>query len=483
MAKHFLSLAISVSLPFFSVAGCKERDGSTELKDTATQTIPGIAKYYFGVQNLNNNLVKFENGHSVDFFSLTQGFQSIPGTGGMATTSPRDMEKLMGGPETISAGTMCAAELIGTGRLSQNENGIGVSLVPLNNGQGMTSWNPQVPALPATGTPRPTSDGPPTAANTLLAEAEILASMKQVKSELSFSESNFRDCLKNPKAAGWADISAHYYCIYPYTIRYCYSSILAETRNPVEAFKYCSDPQNKSHWDQNRDSMFKNLGPGNADWGWLLQNQKATFVYLMFSQPGVKDFNIESQNRVINKFYDNVAGFSRQRRASDPYPKWLAEQPGYDALRTKQKAALSGQPATPPSPVVVPPTPTIPSQPSQPIPSGGQVAQKASSIKIGSYRENQNLESSTCNLKVTKIVQGSGFDEALINSDSAICFVDGMQRRTDLKTYIRCGGGVCRYTVEQPDGSLFVRDAELQTGNVIKIKGAQKNYSWHWKSP
>lgn len=463
-------------LALFSFNSCKSRNAEAEVKGTNDKAVSGIPKFFFGVHDLNTDEVSFESGKKMSNNTLVRGFTRMPGTGGQVSSTPwqcQDAEAFFGAPRVSDPAMMCRVELIGSGRLSADQNGTAASVIGL---PGMTSWSPKVPALSPSGSTRLISAGPPNAPNLAMDENAVFDAMKQARGAMKFQESFFRDCLGNPKTAEWSDIQAHYYCVFPYTIRYCYSTILTETRNPVKALAYCSDSANASDWNSKRDSMFALYAPGSADWTWLMKNQKDVFVYVMFSQLGVTDFNIESQNRVINNFYKNVMGFDRPRRAVDPFPKWLAEQPRYDSLRLKQSSGASTSPAT--APIQVPPTPIRPPT-TQPVATAPKpTEQKAKNIKVGLYAEINSLEAATCSLRVKSITTVAAGDMAALEAGGAQCFIAGQQRRTDLPTSIVCKSGSCSYIVEQPNGTLFQRSAVVMTNDTIVIKGTNDNFTW-----
>jgi hypothetical protein len=254
----------------------------------------------------------------------------------------------------LPVGKRCAVELVGTGRLSEDQNGIALHLIPLGPGdQGFdeASYRQVVGPLWPDARRKVTS-GPPDKPNMGLDAAPVLEAMKETSERFRTVRSGeliniAQDCLKNARAAQWGDLQAHYYCQLPYSIRYCYSAVLAETRDPVKALTYCSDPANKADWESKNDPLMHSYGPAGSvawtnDWAWLKDPSRlSVFKYVMFTVSGTRDFNLEDQNNVVNDFYDAV-GARRPRRAVDTYPAWSSQQPRYEDLRCVQDPAATG---------------------------------------------------------------------------------------------------------------------------------------------
>ena len=137
---------------------------------------------------------------------------------------------------------------------------------------------------------------------------KVLEAMKAVQQEFKIDAPTRNDCLKNARAGGWLDIQAHYYCLLPYgSLRTCYSQKLVDTRKPDVAYGAC-------------------IENGSAEGKWVHTTQGHVFKYIMFTQQGAADFNLESENEPINDFYKSL-GVERPRRALDTFPKWLPDQP------------------------------------------------------------------------------------------------------------------------------------------------------------
>jgi hypothetical protein len=319
----------------------------------------GIPKFYMGTHDNATDLLTFEAGGQQDYYSLISAgnFQGIPNTGGAAAYTPLDCqtaELWATSTTTFPTGKRCAVELLGTGRLTRSLNGVALHIIPLGpSGLGFdeASYREVVDPL-SPGELRKVTSGPPDQPNMGLDEQPVLAAMIETKDQfrnVAYGEmiANTQDCLKNARAAQWNDLQAHYYCQLPYTIRYCYSSVLAESRDPVKALSYCSDPANKDDWQSKNDPMFHSYGPAGSDqwtndWQWLKDPTRlGVFKYVMFTASGKRDFNLEQQNKVVNDFYA-AAGTPRPRRAVDTYPAWSAKQPRYEQLRCVQAPATQG---------------------------------------------------------------------------------------------------------------------------------------------
>ena len=461
-------------------SACKSDGSSKSLADNSakSQEQPslsvGIPTIYFGVHNISTGDITFEKGHIISAYDIVKGMIQIEGTGGQSTDSPVDCSKAelwAKGASIKPTGKMCRIEYVGTGRLSTKLNGVALHVIPLDaKGSGIKSYEPKVKPLSA-GKTKLVAEGPPIAPNSGIDEKTVLTAMHEVAKKFSkvsnrkiFSDT--ADCLKNAKASSWTDIQAHYYCLYPYTIRYCYSAVLAETRNPKTAFDYCSTSANANDWKTKREAMFHSVGPGGDDWDWLLREQKAVFIYIMFSQLGKTDFNLEQQNSIINSFYKTYQ-LTRPRRAEDTFEQWLPEQPRYDHIRSMQKGEKL------PSNDKPTPQPSSPVKPSPVVSSQG--------LQSGTYVEARALESVSCEVEATDIQRNkNGYVMIIDLKGKGNCRFDNVAFRPGLKGWVRCQSTLssCKYTVETKDATrptyempAIVTDdsIEVETSNGEKL--------------
>lgn len=355
--RSFLSLA---GLPLV-IAACGSADsedaiGGGEAAVTGAGAVAGVPVLYLGTVDIPSGRLTFDNGHSEDQATiLSRGnFGPIAGTGGYAAARPLDcheVESWVTDSPRLPAGTLCAAEYVGTGRSSETKNGTAMHIIPLgSSGTGFNSATYREAVHPlAPGAEQPVAAGPPTSPNMSLDRGGdyVLRQMINIAAQFrtvggGVVASGTQDCLKNARTAGWGDLQSHYYCLFPYTIRYCYSTTLSETRSPARALAYCSDAANADDWRSRFEPRFHAFAPGHADWDWLkAQDGLAIFKYVMFTAPGKADFNIESENEIIDGFYTYTRS-PRPRRAVDTYPSRSTTQPRYEALRCAQAPGTPG---------------------------------------------------------------------------------------------------------------------------------------------
>ncbi len=284
------AVASSILIP---IAGCAtegeefgEAEGRQTSRSSASQN--GIPKHYLGTQDLITGIVTFQDGKTEDVSTISRDMEAIPGTGGRGTRAPISCRVAeawaTASAPTFSAEQKCRVEYGGTGRLTQSLNGVSVDIIPVDsNGAGFDAarFAPTAQKLTA-GALAPVVNGPVKASNSGLDSDRVQKAMAALRAKFQSMPGGVlfsfgQDCLKNARASAWTDVQAHYYCQMPYTIRYCYSTILAETKNPVQAFQYCSDASNQDDWKAKRDAMFHPYGPGGTDWDWLLQDQGDVF--------------------------------------------------------------------------------------------------------------------------------------------------------------------------------------------------------------
>ncbi|MEZ4740862.1 MAG: hypothetical protein R3B45_00165 [Bdellovibrionota bacterium] len=264
---------------------------------------------------------------------------------------------------------------------------VAFSVIGLERNEGLKKWvNKNKPALP---TPSEQSTfGQPLKRgeiNYLMDVDPTLEAFERISTEFSQSTSaNMgarNTCLKNARATPWQDIQAHYYCQLPLSgartnfanrlvelrssllklsaltkklktdttlssaerksLQNKIGNIAASTKKAITDSK-CGDPDDIKNTNIFCISFKEHL----ADLPFFKkeENSKA-FAYIMYIRTGVMDFNIESQNEVINKFYKDVLKQERPRRVLDPYPSWLADQPRYNFIRQMQLDGLNS--ATP----------------------------------------------------------------------------------------------------------------------------------------
>jgi len=275
---------------------------------------------------------------SIEGDKFGPALEPIPGQGAGWQTSAtgkwacvKAQEFALGKATLTDATQKCHVEVNPTG-----DQGFSITLIGLDSkGQGITAYtSPAGARVFAAGLSAVVSIGPIKSVNVNLDEAAVLQAMKDVKARFSTVPNTARnDCLKNARASGWLDIQAHYYCLLPYaTVRNCYSRKLIESASSIDAsvrakaaaiaYETCFDPKNKP----------------STDAAWIHANQQAVFKYIMFTKQGVVDFNVDSENKVINGYYSFIKE-SRPRRANDTYPTWLPNQPRYDRIRELQFTA------------------------------------------------------------------------------------------------------------------------------------------------
>jgi hypothetical protein len=225
---------------------------------------------------------------------------------------------------------LCYVEINPTGG-----TGFSFSIIGLDaNGQGLRTWTGSpgdVPAAVNGGTPQPITAGPPRTVNVTLDADAIADAIKTVQDHFNTDTAERNDCLKNALTGSWLDAQAHYYCSLPYNeIRTCYSGrLIAASQDPNPTVRATAPVAAY-------DACFKNATSGESQW--LHQNQEAAFKYVMFTKQGTFDFDIDSENKAINDYYQK-RGEKRPRRLVDTYPEWLADQPRYHVIRKNQYAA------------------------------------------------------------------------------------------------------------------------------------------------
>jgi hypothetical protein len=244
--------------------------------------------------------------------------------------------------------------------MSQTDYGLYISFIPV--GAGEVGFPTGAPAkdYPSTET-ADFKSGPPTKRNQLVDPA-FLDHLKAVRNKFGVSESYSNSCLMNARAWQWTDLASHYYCQLPYdTARTCYSSNLVIGRQQaliklakaaggtpatadvvkatfgamMSAFDTCFVKGEKGASPQ---------GAGADVLKWFSDpTNAAAFKYAMFTVQFVRDFNVTSENEIINKFYTE-AKIPRRRRATDVWPEmgaseWPLGQPRYALIRGVQQAA------------------------------------------------------------------------------------------------------------------------------------------------
>lgn len=476
-----------LSLIFLNIltTSCKSVNHQSELQDaTGTGGIPGIPKFYLGVMDLVSRTTTFDSGHKTPSTTITSQMVSISGTNGLGLLTPikcSDAEKMATGKSSITSADLCHVELLGTGRISPDLNGVALHIIALDKqGKGFDPSTFTLATAPLT--PGPVvnvSSGPSSVPNAGLDDAVVGDAIQRLKTKFKLVNNGKlasigQDCLKNARAGGWSDIQAHYYCTMPYTIRFCYSTILGEQKDPVKAFNYCSNKSNESDWIASRDSMFHNYAPGSADWKWLVSDQQAEFKYVMFTRSGTKDYNIEDQNKLINEIYGTSS--PRPRRAIDTYPAWSANQPRYDQLRGGSAAA----------PAQLPPAPL--QTPVQPAP----LQQQGNAPVVpttGLYAEENNLESVNCTARLDSIEEHTddGLRFLLKMTGGPGCSVNGSVFSAGIKGTISCVSASvdCRYETKLVTGNDFVLDAEVSPNGKITVfsKTGEEKFVWSRIAP
>lgn len=307
------------------------------------------------------------------------------------SSAPVDCNKslaLVFGPDVVKTddGTLCRLELNSTGAaelpydentncsngncFSQTDYGIYISFIPV--GPGEVGFPKGVPSTDYPSTEMASfKDGPPTKRNQIV-DPVFVDHLKALRNQFLVQESYTNSCLMNARAWQWTDLASHYYCQLPYdSARTCYSSNLVVNRNQAllrlakaaggvpatadvvkatygamaAAFDTCFVKGEKGASPQ----------PAGADVVKWFSNptNAAAFKYAMFTVQFVRDFNINSENEVINKFY-NEAGLKRPRRATDVWPdmsasEWPLGQPRYALIRSVQQAADAAAAASSPA--------------------------------------------------------------------------------------------------------------------------------------
>ena len=168
-------------------------------------------------------------------------------------------------------------------------------------------------------------------------------------------------CLANARTLGWTDIAVHYYCALEYKkFRVCYSSELARLRGakpqpagfvafspdwgvqpPLQdavAFKRTLDGLRGLHagaWK----ACFESGEAG--DWFAAKAGRKAIFQALVWTLPGVADYQVDLEQAGINTYYESSAKTPRFLRPFDAKPKWSADVPRYIKIQQVQAANLS----------------------------------------------------------------------------------------------------------------------------------------------
>ena len=365
--KYLLAMQVSCAAAFvLNVSACKTTEGSSDTKATL-----GVPEIYMGtidpsrtkmlfydidpqngrpkldasnkpiirliaeVQVVSGNFLKIKGSSGPDLNQNPNAtfswFTNTPWTCGQAE------EFLKGKPSTaLDKDQKCYMEINTTG----NE-AFAVSLVGLGaDGKGLTNWvNTNKPKDLKPGQLALVAKGPlmPGTVNALVDVPAVLAGMQELQKKFPLSNpqkvQERNTCLKNALATGWLDLQAHFYCIVDLNPhRTCYANKLVEARQ-----KGAADPSNltfKNPFGYAYKICFEPTGV-------IPKEVFPVFAYVMYTQTGVADFNIESANDVINQFYGvkQPSDWSkRPRRTLDTYPTWLPDQPRYNKIREMQLA-------------------------------------------------------------------------------------------------------------------------------------------------
>jgi len=252
----------------------------------------------------------------------------------------------LGATAITSATQKCFVEIDGTGPASSTDNAVPVTLtiIPVESNANWIGAPTSAPPAVNGGAPQLISAGPPSATNTQLDPA--------VKDKLVEAFNHFGNidglpggfgpaqqrlnCITLPLISGWTDLAAQYYCIFPHDqVRACFTGqILAVAKKGVfgiaarqAAYATCFPP------DSNPDGTANVLNPERR---WIRDNQADVFQYILFTDQGTADFNIESENSAINQFYSEAEpNVRRTSRKVDTFP-WTADQPRYNVIRRLQ---------------------------------------------------------------------------------------------------------------------------------------------------
>ena len=276
----------------------------------------------------------------------------------------------LGAPVTVDASQLCHLEMNATAEVvttpAGTSYGYALSIIGLDRGgEGLKDFKNTTPALNQ-GPLLSVSSGSPKAPNSTIDEAVVTQALLDARKHYNSPVGERNDCLKNLRTSDWLDIQAHYYCQLPKSpVRECYTTALVKGRDALQAAAAAAiaaggaapTPQQQlaglgKVYAGAFEACFSTAGATNDGQKWIAKNQADVFKYIMFTKPGVWDFNLESENDVINAFYSKL-GEKRPRRIADTFPAWLPDQPRYERVRKSQNAviaaATSAAPATSPA--------------------------------------------------------------------------------------------------------------------------------------
>lgn len=296
---------------------------------------------------------------------LSFSFSTLRGTPWLCADAVRFLDLPPMAPGPTAKTQKCQLEITVTG-----DQGVAITVIGLDAaGKGMLSWTPapKPPALAgALLVGKDDTDvltNPHKRIGGLMETAFVESALKDASTEFKQNETanlNARNtCLRNMRAAAWLDIQAFYHCQFPLSIR---DPFIRKLLDNAKAAKI--DPNYANDVRANAATARCAGGPTGTTTAdkinpfcvtffqtWAVDTSVPFFstkpehikqyAYIMFTVQGLRDFDLESESSVINKFYGvdarNPATYSkRPRRLLDTFPSWLPNQPRYDRIRKVQ---------------------------------------------------------------------------------------------------------------------------------------------------
>ena len=207
--------------------------------------------------------------------------------------------------------------------------------------------------------PADVNGGAPVAPNMLVDAAAVQATMEKMYTQFSkttgqVDEATRNTCLHNALEGQWTDLASHVYCLLPLwsDVRTEYSDtlipltkaskqklgagLITQAQFGGEVLAAHAVSYQKAVTDGTTAGAMWLKDPANADAAALLR-------YALRTLPGARDFNLESQAKVISDFYAAVGIAKRPLRLLDihadgdpAHEEYTPMQPRYDAVRANQ---------------------------------------------------------------------------------------------------------------------------------------------------
>ena len=177
-------------------------------------------------------------------------------------------------------------------------------------------------------------------------DGEVLYFLLDLQKTLNAPWGQVEGCLKNSRAVNQMDLQHHTYCQLPKDpYRQCLGSRISaykadplcqgKAANVAEAVDFCFKQSNLQNSKGETADYFRSQP-------WRYEMFKEVFLV----SNGLKDFDLEKQNAVLDRFYKEI-GKERPRKINDSFPAWSLNHPRYIEQWDNQIKGSGKLPAAP----------------------------------------------------------------------------------------------------------------------------------------